>query len=142
MNPRRLVLVSLGNRLLLPCDCGGYLLVRHEAVWGMTGHTGFAFHESIGLQLCHLVSVTILACAQHRRGRDVLGRDLAMAHGTLDIIGAMRAAFPLRIRHLVAVRTGLSGGNGLMVFLRATSLLGNGGLDGGSQNENEQGRTE
>jgi hypothetical protein len=66
-----------------------------------------------------------------------------MAHGALDIIGAMRAAFPLGICHLVAARTGFSGWNHLMVLLRGMSLLGNGRLDSGSQNEqNEQDRAE
>jgi hypothetical protein len=66
-----------------------------------------------------------------------------MAHGALDIASAMRAAFPLGIRHLVAVRTGFPGWNRLMVLLRGMSLLSHGRLDGSSQNEkNEQGRTE
>jgi hypothetical protein len=43
----------------------------------------------------------------------------------------------------VTARTGFSGWNGLMVLLRGMSLLGNGRLDGGSQNEqNEQDRAE
>jgi hypothetical protein len=66
-----------------------------------------------------------------------------MASGALDITGAMRAAFPLGIRHLVAARTGFPGWNRLMVRLHAMSRLSNGRLDGSSQNEkNEQGRTE
>jgi hypothetical protein len=109
----------------------------------MTGHTRLAFHEWIRLQFCHLVVVTGGAYAQRRRGRDALCCDLAVAHGALDIIAAMRAAFPLGIRHLVAARTGFPGWNRLMVLLNAMSLLSNGRLDGSSQNEkNEQGRTE
>jgi hypothetical protein len=57
----------------------------------------------------------------------------------LDIIGTMRAGFPLGIRHLVAAGTGFSGWNCLVVLLGGMTLLGNGRLDGGSQNEqNEQ----
>jgi hypothetical protein len=58
-----------------------------------------------------------------------------MADSALDIIGAMRAALPLGIRHLVAARTGFPGWNRLMVLLRGMSFLGNGRLYGGSQNE-------
>ena len=118
------------------------LLVRHERVWWMTGHTRLAFHEWIRLQLCHLLGVPGGAYATRRRGRDALCCDLAVAHGALDIIGAMRADFPLGIRHLVAARTGFPVWNRLMVLLNAMSLLSNRRLDGSSQNEkNEQCRT-
>jgi hypothetical protein len=61
----------------------------------------------------------------------------------LDITGAMRAAFPLGIRHLVAARTGFPGWNRLMVRLASMSRLSNGRLDGSSQNEkNEHAGTE
>jgi len=66
-----------------------------------------------------------------------------MARGALDISGGMRAAFPLGIRHLVAVSTGFPGWNRLVVRLLATSRLSIGRLDGSSQNEkNEQAGTE
>jgi len=133
--------VPLREPVLL--TCGGCLLVGHERVWWMTGHTRFALHEGIGLQLSHLLGVTCVACAQRRRGRDALCCDLAMAHGALDIIGAMRAAFPLGVCHLVAARTGFSGWNHLMVLLRGMNLLGNRRLDGGSQTkQNERDRAE
>ena len=133
--------VLLREPVLLSCD--GCLLVRHERVWWMTGHTRLAFHEWIRLQLCHLLGVAGVAYVQGRRGSDALCCDLAMAHGAFDIIGAMRAAFPLGIRHLVAARTGFPSWNRLMVLVRGMSLLGNGRLDGGSQNEkNEQDRAE
>jgi len=65
-----------------------------------------------------------------------------MAHSAFDAAGAMRAAFPLVIRHLVAAGTGFPGWNRLMVRLLGMSLLSNGRLDGSSQNEkNEQGET-
>jgi hypothetical protein len=66
-----------------------------------------------------------------------------MAHGAFDTASAMRAVFPLGIRHLVAARTGFPGWNRLMVILLAMSRLSNGRLDGSSRNEkNEQGGTE
>jgi hypothetical protein len=109
----------------------------------MTAHTRLAFHEWIGFQLRHLLGMTGVACAQRRRGRDALCRDLAMAYGALDTAGAMRAAFPLGIRHLVAARTGFPGWNRLMVLLPGTSLLSSGRLDGSTGNEkNEQGGAE
>jgi hypothetical protein len=66
-----------------------------------------------------------------------------MAHAAFDTVGAMRAGFPLVIKHLVAAGTGIPGWNPPMVHMRGLILLSNGRLDGNSQNEkNEQGGTE
>jgi hypothetical protein len=48
---------------LLLLACRGGLLVLHEGVCLMTAHTRLAFHEWIRLQLCHLIGVTVVACA-------------------------------------------------------------------------------
>jgi hypothetical protein len=66
-----------------------------------------------------------------------------MAHGAFDIVGGMRAGFPLVINRLVAAGTGIPGWNQPMENMLGLILLSNGGLDGNSQNEkNEQGETE
>ena len=57
---------------LLLLACRGRLLVLHEGVCLMTAHTRPAFHEWIGLQLCHLIGVTCVARAERRRAREVL----------------------------------------------------------------------
>ena len=66
-----------------------------------------------------------------------------MAHGAFDTVGAMRAGFPLVIKHLVAAGTGIPGWNQPMENMLGLILLSNGRLDGNSQNEkNEQGRNQ
>ena len=47
----------------LSLACRGCLLVLHENVCLMTAHARLALHEWIGLQLCHLIAVTGVACA-------------------------------------------------------------------------------
>src|SRR6185437_5326182 len=109
-----------------------------KGVWLMTAHTGLAFQERLRLERCHLLGVTGVAYAQGRRGRDGLCCDLAMANGALDIGGAMGAAFPLGIGHLVAGGTGFPGRNCLMVLLPGLSLLSTGRLEGSSKNEKKE----
>jgi len=66
-----------------------------------------------------------------------------MAHGAFDIVGGMRAGFPLVIHRLVAGGTGIPGWNQPMDNMLGLILLSNGRLDGKSQNEkNEQDETE
>jgi len=48
---------------LLLLACRGRLLVLHEGVCLMTAHARLAFHEWIGLQLCHLIGVAGVASA-------------------------------------------------------------------------------
>ena len=73
---------------LLSLTSRGHLLVRLERVWWMTGNTGFAFHEWIGLQLCHLLGVTSLAYAHRRLGREALCH-VAMAGGAIDLVDVL-----------------------------------------------------
>ena len=115
----------------------------HEDMCLMTAHTRLATHEWIRLQLCYLFGVTGFACAERRRGREVLCGCLAMAHGAFHTVGGMRAGFPLVIDRLVAGGTGISGWNQPMHYVRGLILLSIGRLEGNSRNEkNEQGETE
>jgi len=103
---------------LLSLTSRGHLLVRLQRVWWMTGNTGFAFHEWIGLQLCHQLGVTSLAYAHPRLGREALCH-VTMAHGACDLVDAMRPGIPFRIQPLMAVGTVFSGWNLRMRFLLA-----------------------
>jgi hypothetical protein len=111
----------------------------------MTANAGLALfrHEGIGLQLGYQFRVALLAYAQRGLVR-YASCDIAMAHGALDIIRAMRPGFPFGIRLFMAARTLFSGGNLLMAHLRRlTFCLGDRWLDGGGRNEqDEQDRTE
>jgi hypothetical protein len=128
---------------LLSLACRGRLLVLHEGVCLMTGHTRLAVHEWIRLQLCHLIGVTGFACAQPRLAREVLCGCLAMAHGAFHTGGGMRAGFPLVRYRLMAGGTGISGWNPPMEHMRGLILLSEGRLGGNSQKEKtEQGETE
>ena len=109
----------------------------------MTAHTRLAFHEWIGLQLCHLIGVTVVACAQRRRAREVLCCCLAMAHRAFHTVGGMRAGFPLVIDRLVARGTGIPGRNQPMEHMLGLILLSHGRLGSNSENEEaEQSQTE
>jgi hypothetical protein len=109
----------------------------------MTAHTRPACHEGIGLQLCHLIGVTTVACAERRHGREVLGGGLAMAHGAFHTVGGMGAGFPLVIDRLVAGGAGIPGWNQPVDNMLGLFLLCHGRLDGGGKNEkSEEGGTE
>ena len=114
------------------------LLVLHEGVCLMTAHTRLAFHERIRLQLCHLIAVAAVACADCRRASEVLCCCLAVAHGAFDTVGGMRAGFPLVIDRLVAGGTGIPGWNQPMVNMLGLIQLRHGRLDGNSQNEKSE----
>jgi len=108
----------------------------------MTGNTGFAFHEWIGLQLRHAFGVACLAYAHLRLGREAL-RDVAVAHGAIDLVDAMRSGLPFGRQPLMAIGTVLSGWK-LLMRSSGDSCLGNRGLDGssGPSEQNEQDRAE
>lgn len=128
---------------LLLLACRGRLLVLHKDVCLVTAHARLAFHKWIRLQLCHLIGVTGLACAERRRAREVRCRGLAMAHGAFDTVGSMRAGFPLVIQPLVAGGTGIPGWNQPMEYMPGLLLLSHGRLDGHRQNEKaEESQTE
>ena len=115
----------------------GYLLVRLQRVWWMTGNTGFAFHEWIGLQLCHGLGVASFAYAHRRLGREAL-RNVAMAHDAVDLVDAVRPGVKFRIQPFMALGTVFSGWNPLMC-----DFLGDRRLHGGGRSEqNEQDRAE
>ncbi len=97
-----------------------------------------ALHELIGLELFGLVGVAGFAGAQRRGGRHGLGCDFAMAGGALDTIRAMRAGLPFGVLRLVAVNAGFSGRDRRMALLRGLGSLGHGGLDGSSDNKQDE----
>jgi len=115
----------------------------HEDVCLMTAYTRLATHEWIRLQLCYLFGVTGFACAERRRGREVLCGCLAMAHGAFHTVGGMRAGFPLVVDHLVAAGTGIPGWNQPMHNMLGLLLLSHARLDGKNRNQkNQRGETE
>jgi len=106
----------------------------------MTAHARPVFHKWIGLQLCHLLGVTGLACAQSRRARKIRCCRLAMAHGAFHTVGFMRAGFPLVIDRLVAIGTGIPRWNQPMENMLGLIPLSRGRLEGKRQNEKNQQR--
>jgi len=91
--------------------CRSRFLVHHENVRLMAAHAGFVLQEWLRLQLRHLIAVAAFARADRRPAREILGRGLAVAHGALDAVGAMRAGFPLVPHRLMAGGTGIPGRN-------------------------------
>jgi hypothetical protein len=83
-----------------------------------------------------MLGVTLPAYGQRRLGRQFLC-DIAMAHGALDIILAVRPGFPFGINGLMAAGAVFSGWNRLM------RLDFRDRRDGGGQSEqNEQDKAE